>query len=239
MIGGGKYPNSKNNDSQSKLPRGSKYFKGDLLCQYPCFSFNGKHLSPVTQVDQFVSFSFELLGIVPQGQFERFRSQADLVCLVPVSKILNSLTKDVLSSLPYVSNNLICRKVSRVAVIADIEQNLLSYDTEDYNSMFKFHKARSSKKIFPAKDNQLKEIHMDHYAPNSSSVSVEESMCDNMVTPDEHDLLHFPPEPLSEKLQHKVIANYCKNFELTNFHESGCAVCGALAKINTSVPISC
>ncbi|KLO04989.1 hypothetical protein SCHPADRAFT_808959, partial [Schizopora paradoxa] len=47
----------------------------------------------------------------------------------------------------------------------------------------------------------------------------------------------FPPPPLSEVLQHKIIQNYCNDLDPCNFHESGCAVCGALTQLNLSVPL--
>ncbi len=48
----------------------------------------------------------------------------------------------------------------------------------------------------------------------------------------------FPPKPITDELQHKIMTNYCKDMNPDNFHESGCAVCGALTLIKSSVPSS-
>ncbi len=48
--------------------------------------------------------------------------------------------------------------------------------------------------------------------------------------------VEFPPIPISDKLQHRIITNYCEDMNPANFHESGCAVCGGLTLIKSSVP---
>lgn len=103
--------------------------------------------------------------------------------------------------------------------------------------MFKLRKARAPKTIFPVKDNQLREIHMNHYEPNSQSSSLDD-LHRNTPTPVQLSSPLFPPQPLSEKSCHNIIAKYCNDLDPSNFHESGCAVCGALTPIDKSIPIT-
>ncbi|KAI0709816.1 hypothetical protein C8Q76DRAFT_572075, partial [Earliella scabrosa] len=39
----------------------------------------------------------------------------------------------------------------------------------------------------------------------------------------------FPPPPVSQKLLHETVAGFAKDVQISNFLESGCAVCGLLA----------
>ncbi len=50
--------------------------------------------------------------------------------------------------------------------------------------------------------------------------------------------IEFPPVHITEEVQHRIITNYCKDMNPSNFDESGCAVCGGLTLINSSLPIS-
>ncbi|KIM78010.1 hypothetical protein PILCRDRAFT_76053 [Piloderma croceum F 1598] len=36
----------------------------------------------------------------------------------------------------------------------------------------------------------------------------------------------FPPEPPTDRLKHKIIADWCKDTSPDAFEEAGCAVCG-------------
>jgi hypothetical protein len=48
----------------------------------------------------------------------------------------------------------------------------------------------------------------------------------------------FPPSPPSQKLQHTIISNFCKDTAPNKFTESGCAVCGKLVVINDLFELS-
>ncbi len=48
----------------------------------------------------------------------------------------------------------------------------------------------------------------------------------------------FPPKSSTEILQHKIITNYCEDMNPSNYDESGCAVCGGLTLLNSSLPLS-
>ena len=43
----------------------------------------------------------------------------------------------------------------------------------------------------------------------------------------------FPPAAPSERLIHEIISGFCKDIHPDSFVESGCCVCGALAKVST------
>ncbi len=48
--------------------------------------------------------------------------------------------------------------------------------------------------------------------------------------------VEFPPKPITEEEEHRIITNYCKDMNPSNFDESGCAVCGGLTLLNSSMP---
>ncbi len=135
FIGGGKVPHEKN--TKTHITRGSKFFEGGLISQYPCFTVQDGSLCPIICVDQITPLTFELIQIIPKETIQSFDSNMDLVCCIPMNKVLTKLTKNILTSLPYISNNVECKSVSRATFIADIEKNLSNHEPIELYSIFK------------------------------------------------------------------------------------------------------
>ncbi|KDR65457.1 hypothetical protein GALMADRAFT_81852, partial [Galerina marginata CBS 339.88] len=54
---------------------------------------------------------------------------------------------------------------------------------------------------------------------------------DNLKAVKKHQIklaTQFPPQPLTDKLQHTIISDFCNDIKPNKFEEAGCAVCGKL-----------
>ncbi len=228
-VGGGKVLKKK--DKPSNSSRGTKFFEGSFLSQYSCFTLKDRHMCSVSGVEYIVPITYELMCILPKKAVLCLGSDVDLIAYVPVHKILNSLTKKTLSTLPYISDNVQIDKLSRIHLILDIETNMSNCQPHELYSVFKMHKR--SRTAFPKKDDNLKVIQKPSSVPDSL-MDTQESNSDM----EQVKLTEFPPIPITEEMKHKVIQNYCKDMDPSKFHESGCAVCGSLTLIHLSVPTS-
>ncbi len=91
MLGGAKVPHFKQEMYTST--KGSNFFGGNILSQYPCFTIENSNLISVQQPELISSATYQLLHILPQKSIQQFSSQVQLVCCIPVTNILNRLTK--------------------------------------------------------------------------------------------------------------------------------------------------
>ena len=73
-----------------------------------------------------------------------------------------------------------------------------------------------------------------------------ENIVENNATTADNDLdrqqnieVHtFPPEPPTDQIKHRIIADWCKDISPDAFEEAGCAVCGQLTLLKELVPLS-
>jgi Helitron helicase-like domain at N-terminus len=73
-----------------------------------------------------------------------------------------------------------------------------------------------------------------------------ENIVENNATTADNDLdrqqnteVHtFPPEPPTDRIKHRIIADWCKDISPDAFEEAGCAVCGQLTLLKELVPLS-
>ncbi len=138
MLGGAKVPRSKQEKYTSTT--GSSFFGGNILSQYPYFTFENSNLLSVQQAELIASATYQLLHILPKKSIHEFRSQVNLICCIPVTNILTRLTKKTLSMLPYVSDGVVCTNISRTNLIADIASNMSQHATDELYCLFKLHK---------------------------------------------------------------------------------------------------
>ncbi len=130
-----------------------------------------------------------------------------------MNKVLTKLTKNILTSLPYISNNVECKSVSRATLIADIEKNLSNHEPIELYSIFKY---RIRPQVpFPKRKENLREIQQHSYKADSEMDTQDSATCEPP-----NSFVEFPPVPLTEEAQHKIIQNYCTDMDPSNFHES-------------------
>ncbi len=154
MLGGGKVPRSKEEIYTSTT--GSNFFAGDVLLKYACFTLEKSELLSVQQPEVIAGATYKLLHIIPKELIEEFSSQVDLVCCIPLTCILSRLTKKALFALPYASDGIVYRNISRARLIAHVENKISQHTAEEYYSLFKVHKISQNK--FPNKDLSLRQI---------------------------------------------------------------------------------
>ncbi len=233
IIGGGKIAHPSHKDRKpEKLARGSRIFEGSFLSQFPCFALKDKELWPIINVNDISTQSYEFQCIVPKDIALQRQSQLDLICCISVRKILPRLTKDaLLSILPYVSNDNYYDTLTRASILTNLEQVLSNKPIDELYSVFKLRKGKT---CFPKRQDHLRVIQETTYVP-----AVQRNTHETNMNPNSGDQLNindpFPPPPITEETQHRIISNYCKDMDTANFHESGCAVCGALTLIHLSV----
>ncbi len=97
-VGGGKIVNPK--ERTSAYTRGSKFFEGAFLTEFPCFTLTDQQMDPILDIAHIIPLRFELQYIIPKDTVLQYPSP-DLVCRVPTARILHKLTKQGLSSLSY------------------------------------------------------------------------------------------------------------------------------------------
>ncbi len=202
------------------------------MSQFPCFALKDKELWPIINVNDISTQSYEFQCIVPKDIALQRQSQLDLICCISVRKILPRLTKDaLLSILPYVSNDNYYDTLTRASILTNLEQVLSNKPIDELYSVFKLRKGKT---CFPKRQDHLRVIQETTYVP-----AVQRNTHETNMNPNSGDQLNindpFPPPPITEETQHRIISNYCKDMDTANFHESGCAVCGALTLIHLSV----
>ncbi len=140
FIGGGKIINEKHKVSAAS--RGSNIFEGTFVSQYPCFTINDSTLCPITNIELIIPRKLEFLHVLSYESVSQVHPQVDLVCCIPVNLILHRLTKEALSNMPYVTEDLLYSKISRASLINNIEQQLSTRAGEKLFSVFKFREPK-------------------------------------------------------------------------------------------------
>ncbi len=221
MVGGGKV--TKQKERTSNIVRGSKLFEGKFVSQFPCFTLKDGELHEIHSIEHITSKTFEFQHILPKDSVLQSAAQVDLICSIPTNNILNRLTKEALSSLPYASADVIYAEVSRKTLIASIEHHLSKFPPDNLYTLFKVGKDRKyNRTVFPKRQENLRVIQESTFTRESEMNTQKATKHEPAVQFD------FPPAPVTEQMQHKIISDYCNDMEPCNFHESGCAVCGAL-----------
>ena len=228
FVGGGKEVRRKNHGSC--VDRGSKVFEGSFLSEFECFTSRGGVLSPMLDKDDLIENTYELKFLAPINHQHSGINDTDILCNIPITRMLNKLTKQMLSTFHELCSDIDVSRMSRISIISHLERKITSATDQEYISVFKAY--RRTRIVFPKKIKTLKIIREDDVLSRSQSQTPEP-----VASVDEGTDISFPPHPITDKDHHRIISNYCTALDPSNFHESGCAVCGRLTPLNMSSSI--
>jgi hypothetical protein len=186
-----------------------------------------------------VKYKFETHTSIVNAPNHLNDDKSSIFCQLPMSLLVTRLTLKQLRSVATLHNVHISNRVSLCNSQNILESHTCNENCRSLGSIFKiaYSHADRDKIQYQKLSSVQKEKRFQKMSEYQSTAAYKESH-KKAIHKLKHKNAKFPPSTTSDKLEHKIILDFCNDTSPSTFMESGCAVCGGLTQYSDLTNIS-